>query len=246
MNKLTADESCAVLTQAIKDQRPFSFWRFGDGYIECVQKRQGRTCDQEEYTPHLHMDLAKRVGDVVWRIEYEGDPVTYIGDWRSASFTGPHDPSRYEHDYERLIAHEIDRKLNEHRWLHFESLLFMRESRALADFYRAVRADRRSKLYLGPVANEAAAGWLGAEFMPVPMHDLHRHVASFREMLIASDFEVLLWGAGLAGVIPVVDCWNARYERTYIHLGSALDPLFGRPKSRKQQLSKEQCWRMFA
>ena len=38
-------------------------------------------------------------------------------------------------------------------------------------------------------------------------------------------FDVLLWAAGMAGTIPVVRLWEKFPSRTYINLGSAMDPL---------------------
>jgi hypothetical protein len=122
----------------------------------------------------------------------------------------------------------------------------MRESEALVDFYRAVREDKRRKLYIGPMGNlSVASDALGCRFMQVPMQNLARYTEPLTEDLLASDFDVLLFGAGMAGNIPVVKCWEKYPERTYISLGSALDPL-GRGPSRKQQISPERARAMFA
>ena len=63
------------------------------------------------------------------------------------------------------------------------------------------------------------------------------HVAA---RIRAVHYDVLLFGAGLAGVIPIVDEWRRHPERTYIHMGSAFDPLF-KGRTRSGQLSTYQA-----
>lgn len=221
---LSADQSASFLAGKLRRQERFSYWRFGDGFLECVAGKSGATCDGEPYSPALAAQLMR-----CWRDICDGGEDVYLGDWQSASFSGPRDPARYADQHRALIG---ERRLN---WLHFEALLLMRESAALADFYRAVREDPRKKLFMGPAGNRGACVLLNAEFLETPMRNLGYCVGNLTEQLLASDFEVLLFGAGMAGNIPAVSCWKRHPERTYISLGSAMDTLF-RGRSRQQQL----------
>ena len=85
---------------------------------------------------------------------------------------------------------------------------------------------------------------LGARHVITPMKDLHRHLDSVSHELRREPFDVLLYGAGMAGNIPAISNWVVYPERTFINLGSALDPLF-RGKSRRQQISPERARVMF-
>lgn len=230
---LDADQSAHRMAKMLRDRVPFFYLRFGDGALECISGHKGRTCDGERYSPELGVELLR-----AWVAASRGQNV-YLGDWLSASFSGPKDQTRYESLYETLIGSARP------KFLHFEALLLMRQSEALLDFYRAVKRDPRKKLLMGPKENAGAANMLGAEFLEVPMNNLFECRANILGQLFAREFDVLLYGAGMAGNIPVARCWEQYPNRTYIHLGSALDPLF-RGRSRQQQLQPNVARKLFA
>lgn len=230
----SADESATILAAKLRAREPFFFVRFGDGAIECMSHRKGMTCDREPYTEALGAELL-----VAWlMLKCRSGGRVLVGDWQSASFDGSSEHARYAEEYALMLEGW------QPEMLHFESLLLMRESAALVDFYRAVKEDPRKKLFLGPVECGGAAKMLGAEHLPTPMHDLFRHIDRLTHELQRKPFDVLLYGAGMAGNIPAVRSWVAHPERTYINLGSAMDPLF-RGKSRRQQISPERARVLF-
>jgi len=233
-----ADETACILTNRLNRQEPLSYWRFGDGLIELVKGKIGQTCDGEKYSADLAKELMHCFNAVVNSGPKYAMNVS-LGDWATASFSGPRDPSRYEAQWELLLsmAHQSL------QFMHFEALLFMRQSSALANFYRTLREDPRKKLYMGPEGNRDAATWLGAEFLPTPMTGLFAATNKLTDMLQVLDFEILVFGAGMAGNIPAIRTWNLFPEKTYINLGSALDPLF-RGQSRRQQLTRAQARRL--
>jgi hypothetical protein len=229
---LTADQSAWLLTGRIRERLPFFFLRYGDGAMECMRGDSGQTCDGEGYSPTLGLALLR-----VWESVKHGENV-YLGDWLSATFDDSKPDTRYATLYRALVG-SVPRN-----WLHFEALLLMRESAPLVDFYRAVQDDPRRKLYMGPATHAGAALMLRAEFLDVPMGGLFHWADALGEYLAQNDFEILLYGAGMAGNIPVARCWERFPERTYIHLGSALDPLFDR-RTRRQQIQPARARYMF-
>jgi hypothetical protein len=229
---LSADESAALLAGKLRRQEPFFFLRYGDGAIECIAGRDGMTCDRETYSPELGANLL-----AAWRAVI-GAPDVYIGDWLSASFETSNEASRYAEQYAELIG---DAKPN---FLHFEALLLMRESAELVDFYRAVKQDRRVKVFMGPQECAGAAKMMGARHLVTPMRDLNVWIPSITERLFSRPFDVLLYGAGMAGNVAAVNVWRLHPERTYINLGSAMDPLF-RGRTRRQQISPQQARQLF-
>jgi hypothetical protein len=234
------DESAGILTGKIRNREPFFFVRYGDGALECIYNRgHGRTCDGEQYSGELGSALLDAwVSLVILGFIYRGRNV-YVGDWLSASFDGPNDPSRYRDLYQKLVQDA------EPDFLHFESLLLMRESEALVNFYRAVKQDPRKKMFMGPWWNRDAAKMLDADFLETPTKDLFAHVDVLARQLTSRKFDVLLYGAGMAGTIPAVKCWERFPERTYVNLGSAMDPLFYR-RTRRQQLATGQARALFS
>jgi hypothetical protein len=230
--QLNADESARFLAAKVRRREPFAYVRYGDGALECMAGLRGRTCDGEDYAPGLASELA-----YAWYLLHGAENV-WLGDWLSASFDSSTEHSRYEQQFSELArGHD--------KWLHCEALLLMRESGALVDFYRAAKEDRRRKMFLGPAANRRAADLLGARFMEVPLQDLYQYADLIERQLLQADFEVLLWGAGLASIAPVVNCWRRRPQCTYVHLGSAMDPLF-RGRTRRQQIDQDRAWAVFA
>jgi hypothetical protein len=241
---LSADESAALLTRKLRRKEPFFFVRYGDGAIECIRRGKGQTCDGEKYSVELGRDLLACWQSLlghsrVW-IEPSGIPAAvYVGDWLSATFEHVVAHTVYAEEYAELIG-----DAEPTGWLHFESLLLMRESAELLDFYRAVARDSRQKLFMGPAECWGAAKILHADHLVTPMRDLYGHVDHLASELMERKWDVLLYGAGMAGSIPAIRCREEHPERTYINVGSAFDPLF-RGKTRRQQISTNRAKEFF-
>ena len=234
----TADEGADLLAQRIQEQLPTFFFRFGDGALECMQilrhevRSRGETCDGERYSKPLADALLLDT----W-CNCAADSRVFVGDWLTATFIGA---PTHEREWQVLLnCVDLEVKL-----LHFESLLLMRRSEALVSFYRTVRDSRQRKLFMGPAWNSGAAAMLGAEFLEVPTRDLFNYRQQIVGRLNRSNFDVLLYGAGMAGNVFASDAWQVNPNRTYLNLGSAMDPLFYR-RTRKQQLTTAAARQMF-
>jgi hypothetical protein len=223
-----ADASAKILTNALKSRDPFWFIKLGDAAVECVYGYGKGTCDGELYTAGLAEQLMS-----AWVCLRDDCRRLYVGDWRTASFSGPDDKSRYAEEYAALTLHRGHRGA----MLHFECLLLMRDTPELLGFYRAVHDDPRRKLLMGPSAWHECADLLRCEFLALPIMpnliDIAPWIASELER---RDFDVMLYGAGMAGHVAVIDCWRTHPGRTYINLGSALDPATVRGRTRRQQM----------
>ncbi len=225
-----ADQSAVFMKILLEKQQPFMYLRYGDGALECINGLgRGRTCDGEVYSPELAAGMQQAWDACV------GKPNVYVGDWLSASF-GTNRSTEYRAEYAALIG---DKKPN---FLHFEALLLTRQSEALLNFYKAVAADKRRKLYIGPHEHGPAADILGCQHYITSMGGLLPRVDDIERSLGCINFDVLFWAAGMAGTIPVVKTWQRFPDRTYINLGSAMDPLT-RGKTRSGQLTQVQAAR---
>lgn len=230
---LTADESAVILTTKVRAGLPFFFVRYGDGALECLAGRDSMTRDGERYSLPLGDQLAD-----CWRALMQRPELVYVGDWQAASFDEKTEHSRYPEQYEAMFEGANPTRI------HFEALLLMRNSPELVGFYRAVKQDTRRKLFMGPAWNAGAAKMLGADFLETPTHDLLSHADRLLAELRERPFDVLLYGAGMAGNIPAIRCWELHPERTFINLGSAMDCLFHH-RTRNQQLSTAEARQMF-
>ena len=221
----TPDAGAMALTKRLRDRAPFIFVRYGDGALECMAGRTGMTCDFEHYSSSLARDLAQ-----CWDLLRKRPDRVFVGDWQTASFDETSEGSRYREQYELLFDGWKPNRI------HFEALLLMRASRPLVEFYRTVKLDPRRKLFMGPEWNAGAAKMLGAEHLVTPLA-AHAEWSSYQyeQELAKREFDILLYGAGMKGNIPAIRSWDFHPERTYINLGSAMDPLFYR-RTRRQQL----------
>lgn len=235
-----ADASAIKLTTLLRARVPFIYVRYGDGALECIRGKIGRTCDGEIYSNGLANELIR-----CWNLLFSRNNV-YIGHWFSAKFDSVSPRGMYREDYENLI--HIASEMYSHRpnWIHFEALLLMRISQSLKEFYITVRNDKRRKLLMGPKEWAPAAKVLDTDFYEIPVSStlFSSHLDDIRLELDTRQFDVLLYGAGMAGNIPVIDHWNALPEKTYINLGSALDPIY-RGRTRRQQITAEQAQAFF-
>jgi len=225
------DESARILTRMLRERKPFFFARIGDGAIELLSGKPGKTCDGEEYSP----ELADQIWDVLDALE---DSHAWLGDWRTATNGSP--PRLMDSWLIKVIP-------TEKRLLHFEALLLNRESDALVDFYRAVREDTRRKMHLGQdTPSRETADFLCAhhQWMTCPRGGVYDELGDIVAAIESAAPDVLLFGAGLAGLVAAVRYWVKHPDSTCIHLGSALDPLFF-GKTRNGQLSQYKCMEMF-
>jgi hypothetical protein len=222
---LDADKSAYMLREAVIHHEPFFFARVGDGAIEClknVRPAGAKTCDGEVYTDELReklrcaIDTLKSSERVMW------------GDWRIADIGSE---PKYVDEWVRLIQPD------ERALLSPEALLLNRQTEALRSFYSAIRNDGRNKLYVGPARNAEGARMMGSEHFIVPEPDMQRFLGHVEDELVALDYDILLFGAGLAGLCAAVAAFRAHPLRTYIHIGSALDPIGLKPNTRSGQLS---------
>lgn len=222
---MTPDQGAETLTAYLRNKIPFFFARIGDGAIECLDGRKGQTCDGERYSPELAVELRKA-------IEALKGGGAIFGDWRTA--VAGSEP-KYVPEWLELIG--ADREL-----LNYESLLLMRQSEALVNFYRAVKEDTRRKVNVGRGALETCKLLGCSRGINTPM-TLGEDSAWLLPAIETMHPEVILFGAGMAGLIAVVKYWQAHPGVTCIHLGSALDPLFR--QSRQRQLSTKAAREMF-
>lgn len=235
MTPYSADTSAIILAERVRLQVPTLFIRFGDGAVECIlgnhNPKTPYTCDGEYYTPELGSALAETIATL-----HMHPQSVMLGDWRTAE--SPGSKPRHIDAWETLLTPNL--------WalLHFEALLLMRVSDALLKFYRQVRQDRRRKIFIGPADNAGAAKMMHADHLIVPDRDLFQHVKWIKSRLDYIDPQLVLWGAGMAGNIPVVEHWAEHPDRTYIALGSAMDPLF-RGRSRSNQIRQDQAAKLF-
>jgi hypothetical protein len=234
----SADSSALHLAAQLKEKTPFLFMRFGDGAIECMRRKGGQTADGEVYSEDLACDLTKAwIRACSLGVSRE----VYIGDWLSADFR-PED-QRYEKEWRGLRAIAESHKCS---FLHFEALLFhRRQAESLMSFYRAVQTDDRRKLLVAPADMAKAAHTLGCSHLMTPMSNLHQQVDWLEDELRTRAYDVCIYGAGMAVHIPVVNVWKDFPQKTFVNIGSSLDPVCRGRRTRNQQIEVAEARELF-
>lgn len=218
------------MTSLIREQKPFVYIRYGDGAFECIKNTRGQTADGEHYS----LPLAIALQSAWYKLCVPSPNPVFIGDWLSATFQ--EGDRVYEKEWIALrdMAIRCGAKL-----LHWESLLFHRLNPVdLMRFYSAIQEDTRDKLLIAPVEMAPAAKQLGMMHLVTPMDGLFPKIDEIEKQLDELDFKVCLFGAGMAVNVPILKHWSRHRDRTFVAIGSALDPIFRR-KSRTQQIPKE-------
>lgn len=221
---------------SLKAQIPFFFTKYGDGALQCINGIGTRTRDGEVYSSHLARELLR-----TWAMLKDRHKRLYLADWFSARFdakqTGLH-----EAEYLDFV------KGCNPTWLNYEAVLIDRQTQPLISFYETLKRDPRRKVIMGPAEWLPAVKMLNADGIIVtPMGGVFEVRDFLLEQLVKTRPEIVLYGAGMAGTIPVIDHWGMLgmfTGATYISLGSALDPLF-RCQSRIDQLPMHQAQRAF-
>lgn len=230
----TADESAALLAALLLSREAVLFTKYGDAEIRWSLQFGDQQAEGECGTPKLGAALLD-----AWRV-FGKHPHTFMGDWQTASF-GVGDETQYPEQWGRMLC-ALER---EPVWMHYESLLLMRLTPELRDFYRVIATASRNKILIAPKRLAGAANLLRAEHHQIPLQG----ACSIYEDVVASlrraDWDVLLFCAGRAAKLIMADLCQEFPERTYIDLGSALDPLFGF-QTRSGQVSTGEAWQYFA
>jgi hypothetical protein len=216
----SADQSAKILSAKLLAGETFQYVRLGDADVPWMlnRNRGSVTCDGEPWRPGLAADLMG-----AWRSLCHS-PAFLCGDLLTME-----DPAAPDVQCDFL---ELCHPYPDLQMLHSEALLIHRLSPALRDFYRTLRNVSRRKVFVGPVRLEAAAEFLGADFIAI--HSTHAHESGEMDqtlsMLEGRPVDIAIVVGGRAS--KLLAGWLAVREKTVVELGSALDPLFyGRTRS---------------
>jgi hypothetical protein len=231
---MTPDEGAELLTHKLKQQEPFVFTKFGDAEIEWIFQIGDCVAEREVGTPE-NGKLLKDAWALLGRSEN-----LILGDWETASFT-PNDHCQYPLHY-GLMKEMLRRQVT---WIHFESLLMMRTTPVLLEFYKALKEDRRKKVFVGPEPLIKAAKMLRADFCLSPWEEACREYSQIMEVLSRAIWGVALFCAGRSSKLIIAELSAKFPDRTLIDLGSSLDPLFI-GQTRSQQILPEDAKKYFS
>jgi hypothetical protein len=246
----TPDENATALLLAnrVRQKVPTGHFRFGDGQIQAIVHAGSKMCTSagEVYSKELGPELERVMAGVF------SSPEALIGDssWHATIWDQyPRVPGQDTGIYLRTWLKYADALKG--TFVHYEvpslletnSMPWPSRKDALQDFFRAVRHDDRRKAFMGPQVISGTAAILKAEYIEYPRH--YTDISEIKGRLDGKTFDVLIYAAGIGGAIPVFDCWRQHPERSFINIGSAMDPLF-MGRTRSQHVSVDEARAFFA
>lgn len=228
---LEADASASVLASLIENRQACVYARIGDGDVYCAfalppygNGEQANT-NGEVASPGLPLRIRRAIARIAHLPGY-----VYWGDYLSRSVDEP----ELGREWEQMRPWLMRRPL-----LHVEALLLHRRSDALRAFYAAAADDRRRKVYVAPAALAQGAELLGADHYEVPASNAYERAEEIAAELDEERWQVVYLSAGYASKLIVAEGWRA--GRSYIDLGSALDPLYRSESTRTGQLTQAEA-----
>jgi hypothetical protein len=223
-----------MLTEALLDGDQFIHAKFGDGAIRVMHGAcpyGSRSADGEPMWDSA--DLAAEHFRWIWA-QLAGaavDGTVYMGDWNTCS-----DPEGLERTWQKMCgSHEFD-------YLAYEALLIHRYSPALLKLYLTIRSLKRRKILVTSQQNSRAANILQAMplYIPGPREYKESHEIAERTARIIAEArplpELLLFAGGSVTAAVQAHLLEWSIPITQISIGSGLDPLMGRGRTRSGQI----------
>jgi len=188
------------LTQMVREGRPTSFIKRGDGEEACLRGEQGANCDSHPYTP----ELAQNLKMAFWSLE------KMAADRREGRTRVNVVPFKDQAYYNILLARH-DNNLD-----------------AVKSFWGAVRESDKRKIFVGPERLRPAARMLRAEHVVIPSANCFNQYASVRGQLFErlKPGAVFLFCASMMAKVFIAELLCAEPNTSCIDCGSALDPIF--------------------
>jgi len=199
------------LTQMIRESKPVSFVKLGDGEAACMRGEAGGNCDGHPYTPELAAKLKEAFEWFAPRATNGGRTVINVVPF--------HDQPMYN-----VLLHRNDSDVD-----------------AVKAFWGAVRDADRPKVFVGPARLKPAAAMLKAEFVEVPLVNAFERYRDIRDALrwkVKSGM-IVVFTAGMMAKPLIMDILKWESTASCIDAGSAFDPLFLGQSSRTEQLPSD-------
>ena len=208
----------------------------------------------------------KSIQDMTRKIK-EGIPLTYVkrGDGEQLCMDNTIGENCDHHPYSPLLCKELRKAFtffnsNENvniGWWHDElgpndgRLILHRfdtDVKALKEFYMAIRATNKVKIFIGPARLQKAAVMLGCRFIEVPLVNAFAKDAEIFDKIkqYCSDGTIFVFCAGMGSKVWISRLLQMNPTISCIDAGSSLDPIFVEGGSRTCQISKADAEALYA
>jgi len=211
-----------ILIDAINNQTPISFSKYGDGEFACATSHKGYNCDRDEYTE-------KKSDGLIASFKYMVDemPNSYIGLW--------HD-KRNSIFWENLITQPI--KFTKYHTFIMYHNYEEEDIPQKVELFKTIKHSPMKKIYVCNPLLEKAKILLDIDFMVhVPLNNWFDNqfddILNQIKLLIQSDTKyIIMISAGMGAKILICELSKLFPDNIYLDFGSAIDFICTKKKSR--------------
>ena len=202
------------LIRCIKEEKPITFAKFGDGEYMCAIGLQGHNCDGTNYSPELAQGLKTSIKIIN---TFGG----YIGLW---------DEPHVKQFWEETVGGEVN-------WAHYHSVIVDRHDwKKKMEIYKAIKESKLNKIYIGNDLMKRVEILLNTKRLTIHPHnwfyyDFHNILHSI--LLQLNDHcNIILTSGGMASKILISQLMLHSDKNIFIDIGSALDLIATKKDSR--------------
>ena len=200
----------SYLTSMVREGKPASFVKLGDGEQACMDGEKGANCDGHPYSEPLAWKL-KMAFSALEKMTAPREGRTWVN---VVPFS--------DQPYFNCLLHRNTNSLDD-----------------VKAFWAAVRESDKLKVFVGPRRLEPVAGMLKALFVEVPLVNAFSEYDAIREKLTwhAKAGTIFVFSAGFVSKVLIANLLQRTQEISCIDAGSCWDPLVVGP-TRTEQLPK--------
>jgi len=222
-----------TLTNCIQNKIPCSFQKYGDGEYFCAINHKGSNCDNDNYSE-------KKADELVNSFKY----ITNLG--------GKHFLGMWHHANVVAFWSQLA-NCNNIQWADYHTFLINRKNSNVSEkilLYKAIKQSALKKIYISNPLMGKASGLLNIDKMIcVPFNnwfdEFDTTFKKIEEEIELGQQHIIMTSAGMGAKILIYELLKKYPNNLYFDLGSALDQLCTKKKSRGWEPSYEQQLQIF-
>ena len=217
--------------EKFKEDKNFSFVKYGDGELLCMIGAKGENCDFHPYSIELGELLKSSFGTLLAKDE------VYLADWKDNlidirnSFIKSNNLRPKFADYDCFLTIRDN----------------IKDSRLL-DFYTLIKTSSRKKVFIGPKHLKKMKDMLDlSEYIEVPSIDAFSKYKEIREQLVSNveNDTIYLFCCSMMSCVLCNDLISKNQNITLLDIGSGFDPIYV-DKTRPKQPSMQETHKYYS
>ena len=214
------------LTQCVYEKTPVIFAKYGDGELNAVRGINGCNCDRDSYTTILKNGL---IDSFKYMVEYGNN--AYLGIWPF------HDAIEYWKQFVEKPIRNVD----------YCAIIINDDIKKKINLLKTIKESPLKKIYVCNHLMKRAKILLNIDYMiHVPLNNwvdpqLIDILENIKSVITPSEQFIILTSAGMGSKILISELFKLFPNNIYLDVGSALDQICTKKKSRGYEPSYEEA-----